>query len=1063
MADTLSAAINDDHPLALELSSLRSAVSRYQHEAHAASLKLQRHSLEASQALDHARALERENARLQEELAVLRAHPDTTPSPAAAQVPELTLALRRLSHKLTAVEETLLARMKEVVDVRSELTGVQHDLEAARALTAEARAREEEGLARERALEQKVRAAEEERRMADLVVQEYADLVRKLEGRPKVAVSSPSTSTSSFDLHRSSNGSTTTLVDTLAEGKLGLQKLLEEFNGRNEQLQADVAQLHGDNGLLYKELEVARQGARHDRDELAKALHELDKYRADDNTATKMVSRYMKFSQSSTDTLQKAMDALKARHAATLTTLNAEIAQLQRALAHERDESERVRTVLDELTEDIAREAYGRRREVSLRLAFLGREENLAEHLRRWARKAKESLERSSGSEDGSISLNPMALREAFAKATADAEALLDTLNEQPSAETEGIAVGSIARLLLARDTVASLTHELQEETIRRLNTERKVARLETAEHSEQPQDLDHTPPVVHPIPHHVAEERHFLEVGVSASVEALSAALGSQFPVDHISPSDSVPIVDVITVPAAEEVSSLVTVDCPVRSVSIPTIPDELSPSPPSDSSVELPKVDPPAQSETVLALGVPDDARLKVLQSELVIPPSETSEVTEDASDIALPSAAESPALELPCTTLPTLPSSSSLPDPVHDSTSTPAPDLRNTLQMLKSHVPPPLPLEATGLALSSLSPSFNSTTLPAGEGKETSLLVDLAKVKHRYDDIQRGFRDCQLALKELKRSLGSLPLQTAPSSSDMASVLGKAVERLGDFNEDARVELEIRIADEERIASGYEALLSIPGAMSSCDDTNTEKMDEREVIKEVRAFVDGTDHAVAKAIQQFTQKLDDLEHDIASIKRTLYEMTSTSFDDALSPSMSIPSAKPIPSPSWSAWTPSFLSPPRSTSPAPTFGSVMTSPRLRHSSSFSHPRERSNDDPPTDPLANLGLRIVVPLARSPGYSPGLSTSPLGRPRGGPRQRTTSGMFMLGLGMRSASTPLGPRIGRQGLRETSSPSSLAGSSTSLASVAVPSNHAQAAVTANGGVLEVGGHNLDVE
>ena len=30
MADTLSAAINDDHPLALELSSLRSAVSRYQ-------------------------------------------------------------------------------------------------------------------------------------------------------------------------------------------------------------------------------------------------------------------------------------------------------------------------------------------------------------------------------------------------------------------------------------------------------------------------------------------------------------------------------------------------------------------------------------------------------------------------------------------------------------------------------------------------------------------------------------------------------------------------------------------------------------------------------------------------------------------------------------------------------------------------------------------------------------------------------------------------------------------------------------------------------------------------
>lgn len=265
----------------------------WQHEAHAASLKLQRHSLEASQAIDHARALERENARLKEELAVLRAHPDTTSSPAATQVPELTLALRRLSDKLTAMEKTLLARTKEVVDVQSELAGVQHELEAARALTAEARAREEEGLARERALEQKARAAEEERRMADLVVQEYADLVRKLEGRAKAAPSPPPTSSSSIDLHRSSDGSSTTLADTLAEGKLGLQKLLEEFNGRNEQLQSDIAQLHGDNGLLFKELEVSREGARHDREELAKAVHELDKYRADDNTAAKMVSRYM--------------------------------------------------------------------------------------------------------------------------------------------------------------------------------------------------------------------------------------------------------------------------------------------------------------------------------------------------------------------------------------------------------------------------------------------------------------------------------------------------------------------------------------------------------------------------------------------------------------------------------------------------------------------------------------------------------------------------------------------------------------------------------------------------
>ena len=180
-------------------------------------------------------------------------------------------------------------RTKEAVDVRSELAGAQHEVDAARALAAEACAREEEGLARERELERKVRAAEEERRMADLVVQEYADLVRKLEGRSKV----PSTPPAAPSATHQRNGSVTSLVDNLTEGRLGLQKLLEEFNGRNERLQAEIAKLHGDNGLLYKELEVARQGAEHDRAELAHALHELDKYRADDNTATKMVSRYM--------------------------------------------------------------------------------------------------------------------------------------------------------------------------------------------------------------------------------------------------------------------------------------------------------------------------------------------------------------------------------------------------------------------------------------------------------------------------------------------------------------------------------------------------------------------------------------------------------------------------------------------------------------------------------------------------------------------------------------------------------------------------------------------------
>lgn len=336
----------------------------------------------------------------------------------------------------------------------------------------------------------------------------------------------------------------------------------------------------------------------------------------------------------------------------------------------------------------------------------------------------------------------------------------------------------------------------------------------------------------------------------------------------------------------------------------------------------------------------------------------------------------------------------------------------------------MPPPLQLDATdGSALSPLPLTPASPARPATETQEASLLVSLAKIKNRYDDVQRGFRDCHLALKELKKSLSEVPVQSSGASSDLQTLLRKAVDRLGDFNEDARVELEIRIADEERIASGYEALLSIPGAMNHSDESD--KMDSNDMLKEVASFVNGTDRSVAKATQSFSQKLDDLEHDIASIKRTLHELALASPDGSLS--AAAPSARTSASPSWSSWTPSFLSPPRSTSPAPTFGSVMTSPRLRHSSSFTHPRESSAESP-TDPLANLGLRIAVPSpARSPTYG-GLSAGAgpgIGGPhRAGPRQRTTSGMFMLGLGMRSAS--IGSGLGVHA-SASASKSSLAG------------------------------------
>ncbi|KAI0636522.1 hypothetical protein C8Q77DRAFT_1049756 [Trametes polyzona] len=998
-ASPVALTVHDDHPLALELASLRAAVSRYQHEAHATSLKLQRHSLEASQAVDHARALERENARLKEEVAILRANPDTSPTQATFQVPEFTLALRRLSDKLTAVEEALLIRTEDLAEAKSELAKAQNEIEAARALAADARAREEEGLARERDLERRLRAAEEERKMSDLVVQEYAELVRKLEGRARVP--SDSASTSSIDLTSSSNASTTTLVDSLAEGKSGLRRLLEEFNSDNERLEAEISKLHADNAMLYKELEVARLGAEYDRSELAKLQFELDQHRADDTTAAKMVSRYMKFSQSSTDTLQKAMNALKVRHAATLATFNAEIEQLQRALEHERTESDRVRSALDELTEDIAREAYGRRREVSLRLAFLGREENLAENLRRWIRRARESLERSSSSSDDA-ELNPTALTEAFARAVQDAEGLLELLNNEPTVDDGESPSGSVARLVLAQDAVSSLTHELQEETIRRLNTERRLAKLETSDHPDVARVERGVRPLIHPVPHraHAAKPEKPLLGDDSLPEVAPSPAIPPPATSTKEAAVMGIPVEEIVITPSLDSSEPEVSEGARSRAGTSSSI-DEKPVIEVSHIDTQKDPVNPSSTSNNTLKSNEP--AASQVPEASLTAATTSLSSQagSNDTPPMLFPTTATSS--DTTMSHYPTRPADPHPPlVPFEEPIATLSPPTQPTSN-LRASVPPPLQLDATdGSALSPLPSAPSSPVHTFDSSKEASLLASLAQVKHRYDAVQRGFRDCHLALKELKKSLAELPSPATASAMDLHTLLRKAVERLEDFNEDARVELEIRIADEERIASGYEALLSIPGAMTHSDDS--ENVDSSEMLKEIAAFVEGTDRVVEKANQSFSQKLDDLQHDIASIKRALHELALSAPDESsLSPSEA--SAHPSVSPKWSGWTPSFLSPSRSASPAPTFGSVMTSPRLRHSASFTRPRESPVEAPP-DPIANLGLRIAVPSpVRSPSYGGGLTAGPAAGPqRAGPRQRTTSGMFMLGLGMRSTS-----------------------------------------------------------
>jgi hypothetical protein len=142
------------------------------------------------------------------------------------------------------------------------------------------------------------------------------------------------------------------------------------------------------------------------------------------------------------------------------------------------------------------------------------------------------------------------------------------------------------------------------------------------------------------------------------------------------------------------------------------------------------------------------------------------------------------------------------------------------------------------------------------------------------------------------------------------------------------------------------------------------------------------------VQRSQRILSRKLDDIQHDIAAIKLAVH-------DTILAP----PSPLTAPATNgggggWTAWirsSPSVPTTPGSATglglgpgPAPTFGNVMTSPRLRHSPSLNFQVQSKKGDP----FASLGLRVPMPSYVPQGVSQTVQ-----------RSRTVSTMYMLGLG----------------------------------------------------------------
>jgi hypothetical protein len=616
------------------------------------------------------------------------------------------------------------------------------------------------------------------------------------------------------------------------------------------------------------------------------------------------------------------LESLKVRHAATTATLTVQIDYLQRCLFAERRMVEKLRMALDDLSEEISRETYGRRRETSLRLAFLGREENLAERLRRWHRKARECHQRASSLTDVEEVLD------IFGRTISESDDLLDTLDGE--LHLEDLPGGSLARIIAARDTAGFLSQELQVETDRRMQLERYLAHL----HEQQPSlppSAEQLSEVEEPAPGRTADLP-------CSDAPPVCLDVDTQDPIPRVEVDKPLPCSPQSPIPSRPSPNLVLYHPSPVVSSPLDNVP-WLDPEP-----------------------NGPDGAAEGERHVGAISPTTPPLPVVVESTESSIPTVRVSPVDPEPAPTIRDgeVPPTEEVTLPVHDP-NRPLASLTLTPQSAISEIRSPI--------------STVRTPTPAVEledPKRRELLEKLSNAKSRYDDLQKAFRGCHAALKELTKSLSLVP------QSDTVGLVRITVQRLDDFNEDTRVELEIRSADEERVTQAFLTLLRIKGAI-----TSEEEMVDLE--EKVTAFVEGTDKSVSRAIRQFSQKLDDLTHDIASVKAFIHDLPDN-----------IPEP-PRSSGTWSTFTASLLgqrSPSRSVSPAPTFGSVMTTPRLRHAPSLPHLRKSPTLEL-SDPLAGLHLRIPIPAPMTTPSSPPIATPP------SRQQRTVSGTHMLGFGHR--------------------------------------------------------------
>ena len=666
------------------------------------------------------------------------------------------------------------------------------------------------------------------------------------------------------------------------------------------------------------------------------------------------------------------------------------------------------------------KEAHGRRREVRLRIKLVGREERVLEGLRRWLRRAEEGHAKLCATDDGA--------RTVLVEMIQDAKILIDNLDDplllHPQQLGQGVrplpVSGSLARLFTIQSMIDDLVEDIQREQTKRIALEKMVIRQEvdvSVDREEVDEKVDLS---------ELSSKDQDVRIVSSASINPECLLDGVEDPIlspapqttNHGTSSQGPALVDAGSVSPTSPFTSTPT---PSPTL-LPTTPIIKITSPPptspffTDHGSETEETKSEKDNDS-MSLEREDDGN-QIVGGVCGNVDGEEGEIARDLFDVGSTPLVDADVEELDARaalpanipdneTVASKPMEETTPDEIqivseNDDTYIQLSDndMLSSSEMATLVHPQPRPAPALpSLVSSSPSPPPNQlpTRLPEPSVPHP-LLEDLEKARNRYDSLQRSFHACHVAIEGLKASFpfdsssaldvhpsnngGDFP--SSPSTTISNDMLKAIVQRLDDYTEDARVELEIRISDEEVMGRGYEALLLLPGALSSTvlpsslvpDD---EKGDDGiisgvglvvDAEAQMRAFIDGTDPMVSRAMGSFKKKLEDIEHDVVIVKKALHDSSSL-FPSSPSTRMEPPSSSTCddkPGTGWGLWIRTPISRPSTpVTPvpvhAPTFGSVMTSrSRMFRRTAATFGLSSGSQAKSSDVVSSLGLRVPMP-----------------------------------------------------------------------------------------------------